>query len=86
MFFLLKCINLFCYLFTNVTTTIDIKNSFELVQGEKKHMVKCILGCDSKNECNEWVKNIKGLIKESQKRRLNELKKMREQGLTPLNL
>jgi len=61
-----------------------IKNSFELVQGEKKHKVKCILGCDTAKESHEWVKNIKGLIKEYQKRKFSELKKMQEQGLTPI--
>lgn len=54
------------------------------MQGEKKHMVKCILGTDSKVECNEWVKNIKGLIKEYQKRKFSEIKKMQQQGLTPI--
>ena len=61
-----------------------IKNSFELEQGEKKHRVKCILGCDTPKECNEWVKNIKGLIKEYQKRKFTELKKLQDQGLTPI--
>ena len=64
---------------------LDIKNSFELVQGEKKHQVKCILGCDTKQECNDWVKNIKGLIKEYQKRKFSELKKLQDQGLTPIS-
>mmetsp|Transcript_32457 Transcript_32457/g.55527 ORF Transcript_32457/g.55527 Transcript_32457/m.55527 type:complete len:564 (+) Transcript_32457:74-1765(+) len=62
-----------------------IKNSFELVQGEKKHQVKCILGCDTKQECSDWVKNIKGLIKEYQKRKFSELKKLQDQGLTPIS-
>lgn len=62
-----------------------IKHSFELTQGEKKHMVKCILGCDTPKESNEWVKNIKGLIKEYQKRKISELKKLQEKGMTPIN-
>jgi len=71
----------------NCTLTVladssHIKNAFELVQGEKKHTVKCILGCDTPKECHEWVRNIKGLIKEYQKRKFNELRKLQEAGMT----
>lgn len=73
----------------NCTLTVladssHIKNSFELVQGEKKHQVKCILGCDTPKESNDWVRNIKQLIKEYQKRKFSELKKLQDQGLTPI--
>lgn len=69
---------------TVLADSTHIKNSFELVQGKKKHAVKCILGCDTPKECHEWVRNIKQLIKEYQKRKLNEIKKLQERGLTPI--
>lgn len=49
----------------------NIKNAFELSQKQMKH--KCILSGETPEEINFWVKEIKLLIKEYQKKQLREL-------------
>ena len=53
---------------------LDIKNSFELSTGESKGK-KCILSGETPEESNQWIKEIRGLIKSYQKRKLEDMKR-----------
>jgi hypothetical protein len=47
---------------------LDIKNAFELSQSELQK--KCILSGESAAESNQWIKEIRGLIKGYQKKQM----------------
>uniref|UniRef100_A0A7S4M713 DH domain-containing protein n=1 Tax=Vannella robusta TaxID=1487602 RepID=A0A7S4M713_9EUKA len=59
-----------------------IKNAFELQTGNKSK--KCILCGESAEQSNQWIKEIRGLIKSYQKKKLREIEEARKKGLTPL--
>jgi hypothetical protein len=50
---------------------IDIKNAFELTQNQLK--TKCILSLGSVEDMNAWVKEVKTLVKEFQKKKAKEM-------------
>lgn len=59
-----------------------IKNAFELQTGNKHK--KCILSGESAAESNLWIKEIRGLIKSYQKRKLREMEDQKKKGLVPI--
>lgn len=53
-----------------------IKNSFELSTGDSHPKgKKCILSGETPDESNQWIKEIRGLIKSYQKRKLEDMKR-----------
>jgi len=59
-----------------------IKNACELQTGNKHK--KCILSGESAAESNLWIKEIRGLIKSYQKRKLREMEDQKKKGLVPI--
>jgi len=60
-----------------------IKNAFELSQ--KQLSKKCILTGQSADESNKWIREIRGLIKGYQKKKLREIAELKQKGLTPIS-
>jgi phosphoribosylpyrophosphate synthetase len=60
-----------------------MKNVFELSTPQKGS--KCILGCDTIDESGTWVREIRALKKEYQKRVLLEMQMNKDKALVNLN-